>query len=108
MEKYIKTILHLFSIKILKQYHQLWYMFLLYLNVIIDQKGHVYSNMIDKRIHVNTIMGPASPTKERLRDRAGTSLGRNWGCEIDDEFQFDYQHEYVRVFRYIKVKNDTI
>lgn len=64
--------------------------------------------MIDKRIHVNTMMGPASPTKERLRDKAGTSLGRNWGCEIDDEFQFDYQHECVRVFRYTKVKNDTI
>lgn len=108
MEKYIKTILHLFSIKILKQYHQLWYMFLLYLNVIIDQKGHGYSNMIDKRIHVNTMMGPAGTTNERLRDKAETILRRNWCREIDDEFQFDYQHEYVRVFRYTKVENDTI
>lgn len=54
------------------------------------------------------MMGPASVTKERLRDKAETSLGRNWGCEIDDEFQFDYQHECVRVFGYIKVQNDTI
>lgn len=64
--------------------------------------------MIDKRIHVNTMMGPASTTKEHLRDKAETGLGRNCGCEIDDEFQLDYQHECVRVFRYTKVKNDTI
>ena len=108
MEKYIKTILHVFSIKILKQYHQLWYMFLLYLNVIIDQKGHGYSNMIDKRIHVNTIMGPVSTTNECLIDKAETSLGRNWDCKIDNEFKFDYRRECVRVFRYTKVKNDTI
>lgn len=74
----------------------------------MDQKGHGYSNMIDKRIYVNTMMGPASTTTERLRDKAKTSLGRNWDCEIDDEFQFDYQHECVRVFRYTKVGNDTI
>ena len=54
------------------------------------------------------MMGPTSTTKERPRDKAETSLGRNWDCEIDDEFQFDYQHECVRVFRYTKVKNDTI
>lgn len=53
-------------------------------------------------------MGPASTTKERLRYKAETGWGRNWGCEIDNEFQFDYQYECVRVFRYIKVKNDTI
>lgn len=53
-------------------------------------------------------MGPASPTTERLRDKAKTSLRRNWDCEIDDEFQFDYKHECVRVFRYTKVENDTI
>lgn len=64
--------------------------------------------MIDKRIHVNTIMGPANTIKERLKDKAETSLGRNYDCEIDDEFQFDYQHECVRVFRYTKVENDTI
>lgn len=65
-------------------------------------------DMIDKRIYVNIMMGPASTTKERLRDKAETSLGRSWDCEIDDEFQCDYQHEYVRVFRYTKVENDTI
>lgn len=64
--------------------------------------------MIDKRIHVNTIMGPASTTNERLRCKAETSLGRNWDCEIDNEFKFDYQHELVRVFIYTKVKNDTV
>lgn len=64
--------------------------------------------MIDKRIHVNTMLGPASTTKERLRDKAETGLGRNWGWEIDKEFQCDYQHKCVRVFRYTKVKNDTI
>lgn len=64
--------------------------------------------MIDKRIHVNTIMGPAGTTNERLRDKAETSLRRNRDCEIDNEFQLDYQNEWVRVFRYTKVKNDTI
>lgn len=64
--------------------------------------------MINKRIHVNTIMGPASTTNECLIDKAETSLGRNWDCEIDNEFKFDYQREWVRVFRYTKVKNDTI
>lgn len=54
------------------------------------------------------MMGPTSTTKERLRDKADTSLGRNWDCEIDNEFQFDYQHECVRVCRYTKVENDTI
>ncbi len=64
--------------------------------------------MIDKRIHVNTMMGPASTTNERLIDKAYTSFGRNWDCKIDNEFKFNYQREYVRVFRYTKVKNDTI
>nr|DAW36383.1 MAG TPA: hypothetical protein [Caudoviricetes sp.] len=64
--------------------------------------------MIDKRIHVNTMMGPASTTNERLSDKAGTSLGRNWDCEIDNEFKFDYRRGCVRVCRYTKVKNDTI
>lgn len=63
--------------------------------------------MIDKRIHVNTMMGPDNTTKEHLRDKVETILGRNWDCKIDNEFQFDYQHECVRVFRYTKVKNDT-
>lgn len=54
------------------------------------------------------MMGPAGTTNERLRDKAETSLGRNWDCEIDNEFQFDYKNECVRVFRYTKVKNDTI
>ena len=49
-------------------------------------------------------MGLASTTNERLRDKAETSLGRNRDCEIDDEFQFDYQHECIRVFRYTKVE----
>lgn len=74
----------------------------------MDQKGHGYSNMIDKRMHVNTMMRPASTTNERLREKADLSLGRNWDCEIDNEFEFDYQRECVRVFRYTKVKNDTI
>lgn len=78
MEKYIKTILHLFSIKILKQYHQLWYMFLLYLNVIIDQKGHGYSNMIDKRIPVNTIMSSANPTRDRLYNKYSKNYHKNY------------------------------
>mgnify|MGYP003356495040 FL=1 len=64
--------------------------------------------MIDKRIHVNTMMGPASTTNERLRYKAETRLGRNWDCEIDNEFKFDYRRECVHVFRYTKVKNDTI
>lgn len=64
--------------------------------------------MIDKRIHVNTIMRPASTTNECLIDKAETSLGRNWDCKIDNEFKFDYRRECVRVFRYTKVKNDTI
>lgn len=64
--------------------------------------------MIDKRIHVNTMMGPANTTNERFRDKAETSLGRNWDCEIDNEFKFDYRRECVRVFRYTKVENDTI
>lgn len=54
------------------------------------------------------MMGPASTTNERLREKADMSLGRNWDCEIDNEFKFDYQRECVRVFRYTKVKNDTI
>lgn len=53
------------------------------------------------------MVGPASTTKERLRDKAETSLGGNWGCEIDVEFKFDYRHECVRVFRYTKVNHDT-
>lgn len=53
-------------------------------------------------------MGPAGPTNERLRDNVYTSLRRNWDCEINNEFQFDYRHECVRAFRYTKVKNDTI
>lgn len=53
-------------------------------------------------------MGPASTTNERLRDKVETSLGRNWDYEINNEFKLDYQHECVRVFRYTKVKNDTI
>lgn len=53
-------------------------------------------------------MGPASTTNERLRDKTETSLGRNWDCEIDNEFKFDYQRECVSVFRYTKVRNDTI
>ena len=64
--------------------------------------------MIDKRIHVNTMTGPVNTTKERLRDKAETSLGRYLDCEIDYEFKLDYQHECVRVFRYTKVENDTI
>lgn len=69
---------------------------------------HGCIDVIDKRIHVNTMMGPAGTTNERLRDKAETSLGRNWDCGIDNEFICDYQHECVRVFRYTKVKNDTI
>lgn len=65
-------------------------------------------DVLDKRIHVNTMMGPASITNERLREKADISLGRNWDCEIDNEFKFYYQRECVRVFRYIKVENDTI
>ena len=53
-------------------------------------------------------MGPANTIHERLRDKAETSLRRNWDCEIDNEFKFDYRRECVRVFRYTKVKNDTI
>ena len=53
-------------------------------------------------------MRPASTTNECLIDKAETSLGRNWDCKIDNEFKFDYRRECVRVFRYTKVKNDTI
>ena len=53
-------------------------------------------------------MGPASTANERLREKARTSLGRNWDRKIDNEFKFDYRRECVRVFRYTKVKNDTI
>ncbi len=49
-------------------------------------------------------MGPASTTNESLIEKAETSLGRNWDCEIDNEFKFDYRRECVRVFRYTKVK----
>ena len=63
--------------------------------------------MIDKQIYVNTMMGPASTINERLREKADISLVRNWDCEIDNEFKFDYRRECVRVFRYTKVNHDT-
>lgn len=53
------------------------------------------------------MMGPASTTNESLREKADMSLGRNWDCEIDNEFKCDYQRECVRVFRYKKVNHDT-
>lgn len=58
--------------------------------------------MIDKRITVDTIMGPASTIRESLGEVIDTSLGRNYDCKIDNEFQFDYRRECVRVFKYIK------
>lgn len=102
MKKYIKTILHLFSIKILKQYHHLWYMFLLYLNVIIDQKGHGYSNMICKRIPVDIIMSSARPTIDRLDNKYSNSNGKNYQCNFADELILDYERECSKVFRYVK------
>lgn len=102
MQKYIKTILHLFSIKILKQYHQLWYMFLQYLNVIIDQKGHGYSNMIDKRILVDIIMVSSQPTRDRLNNKYSNSHSTNYQCNFADEIRIDYIKECNKVFRYIK------
>lgn len=58
--------------------------------------------MIDKRITVDTVMGPASTIGESLREAIDTSLGRNYDCEIDNEFKFDYKRECVRMFKYIK------
>ena len=60
--------------------------------------------MINKRIHVNTVMGPASTIGDKLIEKCDCSFGRNYDCEIENEFKFDYRRECVRVFRYTKVE----
>lgn len=77
-------------------------MFLLYLNVIIDQKEHGYSNMIDKRILVDTIMSSARPTIDRLDSKYSNSNGKNYQCNFADELILDYKTECTKVFRYVK------
>lgn len=60
--------------------------------------------MINKRIHVNTVMGPASTTGDKLIAKCDYNCGRNYDCEIENEFEFDYRRECVRVFRYEKLE----
>ena len=49
-------------------------------------------------------MGPASTIGDKLIEKCDCSFGRNYDCEIENEFKFDYRRECVRVFRYTKVE----
>lgn len=49
-------------------------------------------------------MGPASTTNDKLIAKCDYNCGRNYDCEIENEFKFDYQRECVRVFRYEKLE----
>ena len=60
--------------------------------------------MINKRIYVNTVMEPASTTGDKLIAKCDYNYGRNYDCEIENEFKFDYRRECVRVFRYEKLE----
>lgn len=69
---------------------------------MIDQKGHGYSNMIDKRILVDTIMSSARPTIDRLDRKYSNSNDKNYQCNFADELIVDYKKECTKVFRYVK------
>lgn len=49
-------------------------------------------------------MGPARTTGDKLIAKCDYNCGRNYDCEIENEFKLDYQRECVRVFRYEKAE----
>lgn len=77
-------------------------MYSLYSNAIIDTKGHGCLNMIDKRIPVDTIMGPSGPTIDILNDEYSRSRSKNYQCNFADELRLDYKTGCAKVFRYTK------